>query len=99
MASLAERRGTNCTDAEWEELLKMPQVRDNETPSEWMDRIWPRLQYFRENDFLPTNSKKYLKARKLITYWSEVNEFYKSYAPEIGISICFSCNQLVYTRK
>ncbi|CAH1770672.1 11080_t:CDS:2, partial [Entrophospora sp. SA101] len=37
--------------------------------------------------------------RKLITYWSEVNGFYKSYAPEISIAICFSCNQLVYTGK
>ncbi len=90
MASLSERRGTDCTDAEWDEYCKMPQIRDNETPSEWMNRIWPRLQYFRENDLLPYNSKKYLEARKLITYWSEVNGFYKSYAPEIGIAICFS---------
>ena len=99
MTSLSERRGTDCTDAEWDEYCKMPQIRDNETPSEWMNRIWPRLQYFRENDLLPYNSKKYLEARKLITYWSEVNGFYKSYAPEIGIAICFSCNQLVYTGK
>nr|CAG8620952.1 8667_t:CDS:2 [Entrophospora candida] len=75
MASLSERRGTNCTDAEWDEILEM------------------------KNDLLPYNSKKYLEARKLITYWSEVNGFYKSYAPEIGIAICFSCNQLVYTGK
>src|SRR6266542_2066310 len=27
------------------------------------------------------------------------NGFYKSYAPEIGIAICFSCNQLVYIGK
>ncbi|RHZ75338.1 hypothetical protein Glove_216g16 [Diversispora epigaea] len=40
------------------------------------------------------NNKKYLEARKLITYWSDVNGFYKSYTPEIGIAICFSCNQL-----
>ena len=84
MVSLSERRGTNCTDAEWNELLEMGIVSSNETPTEWMNRIWTRLQYFRENDLLPTNSKKYFEARKLITYWSEVNEFYKSYAPEIG---------------
>ena len=70
----------------------MPQVRDNETPSEWMDRIWPRLQYFRENDLLPTGSKKYLEARRLIRLPNG-----GSYAPEIGIAICFSCNRLVYT--
>ena len=78
MASLSEKRGTNCTDAKWNELLEMGIVSSNETPTEWMNRIWTRLQYFRENDLLPTNSKKYLEARKLITYWSEVNGFYKS---------------------
>ncbi|RIB16205.1 hypothetical protein C2G38_2190585 [Gigaspora rosea] len=35
----------------------MPQIRDNETPSEWMKRIWERLTYFRENNLLP-NSRK-----------------------------------------
>ena len=30
---------------------------------------------------------------------AEVNGFWKNYAPEIGIAICFSCNQLVYTGK
>ncbi|CAG8836891.1 27464_t:CDS:1 [Gigaspora margarita] len=99
MASLSKRRGTNCTDAEWDEYLKIGNVSSNETPTEWMNRIWSRLQYFRENDLLPTNSKKYLEARKLIIYWSEVNGFYKSYVPEIGIAICFSCNQLAYTSK
>ena len=99
MTSLSERRGTNCTDAEWDEYLEIGIVSSNETPTEWMNRIWTRLQYFRENDLLPTNSKKYLEARKLITYWSEVNGFYKSYAPKIDIAICFSCNRLVYTGK
>ncbi|CAG8750086.1 21986_t:CDS:2 [Racocetra persica] len=71
MVNLSELRRTNCTDAEWYEDCKMPQVRDNETPSEWMDRIWPRLQYFRKNDLLPTESKKYLEARKLLIYTGE----------------------------
>jgi hypothetical protein len=96
MSSLAERRETNCTDAEWEELLDMPQVRINETPSEWMNRIWPRLQYFRKNNLLP--NKRYFEARKLVS-WYEANGSYKSYAPEIGIAICFSCNQLVYIEQ
>lgn len=77
----------------------MPQIHDNETPSEWMIRIWEHLIYFRENNLFPSESKKYLEARKLIRYWSEVNGFYISYAPEIGIAICFSCNQLVYIGK
>jgi len=67
----------------------MPQVRSNETPSEWMKRIWARLTYFRENDLLPNQSKKYLEARKLIRF--------PDGAPEIGIAICFSYDRLVYT--
>ncbi|CAG8456711.1 4731_t:CDS:1 [Dentiscutata heterogama] len=81
--------GTECTSGEY---VKMPQVHTNETPSEWMKRIWLRLQYFRENDLLPIESKKYLEARRLIRLPNS-----GSYAPEIGIAICFSCDQLVYT--
>ncbi|CAG8641489.1 645_t:CDS:1 [Paraglomus occultum] len=92
MASLSERRGTDCTDAEWDEYIEMPQVCTNKTPSEWMKRIWARLTYFRENDLLPNQSKKYLEARKLIRFPNG-----GSYAPEIGIAICFSCDRLVYT--
>ncbi|RIB20875.1 hypothetical protein C2G38_2178153 [Gigaspora rosea] len=77
--------GTDCTDTEWVEYCNMPQIRDNETPSEWMIRIWECLMYFRENNLFNSESKKYLEGRKLITYWSKVNGFYKSYVPEIGM--------------
>ncbi|CAG8849725.1 39_t:CDS:2, partial [Gigaspora margarita] len=87
-----QKRGTNCTDAEWDEILEMGIVSSNETPTEWVNRIWPRLQYFRENVLLPSNSRKYFEARKLIRLPNS-----GSYAPEIGIAICFSCDQLVYT--
>ncbi|RHZ66977.1 hypothetical protein Glove_303g113 [Diversispora epigaea] len=46
-----------------------------------------------KNDLLPYNSKKYFEARKLIY----VSGFHTSYTPAIGIAICFSCDQLVYT--
>ncbi|RIB12898.1 hypothetical protein C2G38_2199396 [Gigaspora rosea] len=84
--------GTDCTDTEWVEYCNMLQIRNNETPSEWMKRIWLRLQYFRKNNLLSIESKKYLKARRLIRLPNS-----GLYAPEIGIAICFSCNQLVYT--
>ncbi|CAG8841391.1 46261_t:CDS:2, partial [Gigaspora margarita] len=58
--------GSKCSNEEWSEYVKMPQVHTNETPSEWMKRIWKHLTYFRENNLLPIESKKYLKARKLI---------------------------------
>jgi len=59
----------------------MPQVRTNEIPRKWKQRIWSRLQYFRENDLLPGQSKRYLEARKLIRLPNG-----GSYAPEIGIA-------------
>ena len=59
----------------------MPQVRSNETPGKWKERIWARLTYFRENDLLSSQSKRYLEARKL-TRFSDGG----SYAPEIGIA-------------
>ncbi|RHZ71752.1 hypothetical protein Glove_253g30 [Diversispora epigaea] len=93
-SSLVAHSSSKCLNEEWNEYVKMPQVHNNETPSEWMNRIWLCLQYFRENDLLPTQSKKYLEPRKNIC---NVSGFNTSYAPEIGIAICFSCNQLVYT--
>ena len=85
-------RRTDCSDAEWIEYCNMSQIRNNETPSEWMKRIWERLIYFRENNLFPSESNKYLEARRLIRLPNS-----GSYAPEIGIAICFSCDQLVYT--
>ncbi|CAG8654038.1 1987_t:CDS:1 [Paraglomus occultum] len=80
------------TEIEWTEYCRMPQVRTNETPGEWKERIWERLMYFRENGLLPSQSKKYIEARKLIRFPDG-----SSYAPAIGIAICFSCDRLVYT--
>ena len=72
---------------EWHEYCWMSQVRIGETPGEWKERIWERLMYFRENALLPSQSKKYLEARKLIRFPDG-----SSYAPEIRIAICFSCD-------
>ncbi|RHZ50395.1 hypothetical protein Glove_499g35 [Diversispora epigaea] len=66
MVSLSELRGTNCTDAEWYEYCKMPQVRDNEIPT--------------------------IEARKLTLVPT-----LGTYAHAIGLAICFSCDQLIYT--
>ncbi|RHZ81940.1 hypothetical protein Glove_116g9 [Diversispora epigaea] len=74
----------------------MLQVRDNETPNEWMKQIWERFIYFRKNDQLFNNSKN-IKARKTIIYWNEINGFYKYHSIVTDITICFFCNQLVYT--
>ncbi|CAG8758338.1 36990_t:CDS:1, partial [Gigaspora margarita] len=55
--------GSKCSNKEWSEYVEMPQVCTNETPSEWIKRIWERLTYFRENGLLSIESKKYLEAR------------------------------------
>ena len=72
----------------------MPQVRINETPGERKQRIWSRSQYFKENDLLPIDNEKYFNVRKLISFQDDT-----SYTPTIGIVICLSRNELVYTRK
>ena len=91
MDTIQDLRGS---DIEWTDYCWMPQVRTNETPRKWKQRIWSRLQYFKENDLLPIESKKYFNARKLIRFQDGT-----SYAPTIGIAICLSCNKLVYTGK
>ncbi|CAG8747472.1 16995_t:CDS:2 [Cetraspora pellucida] len=57
------------------------------TDAEWIEHC-----NMPQNDLLPIESKKYLEARRLIRLPNS-----SSYAPEIGIAICFSCDQLVYT--
>ena len=94
MVTIQDLRNSKCTDIEWTEYCNMAQVHTNETPAEWKERIWSRLQYFRENNLLPIGSKKYFNARKLIRLQDGT-----SYAPTIGIAICLSCNELVCTRK
>ncbi|CAG8773490.1 10279_t:CDS:1 [Gigaspora margarita] len=83
---------TDCTDAEWIEYCNISQIHDNKTPSKWMKQIWECLTYFRKNNLLPNKSKIYFEARRLIRLLNS-----SSYASEIGIAICFSCDQLVYT--
>ncbi|RIB10382.1 hypothetical protein C2G38_2264839 [Gigaspora rosea] len=58
----------------------------------YIDTLTKEDQENRENNLLPNVSKKYLEARRLIRLPNS-----GSYAPEIGIAICFSCDQLVYT--
>ncbi|CAG8842229.1 12188_t:CDS:2, partial [Gigaspora margarita] len=47
-----------------------------------------------KNDLLP--NKRYFEARKKILLWNGIHRCYNSYAPEIGIAICFSYNKLIY---
>ena len=79
MVTIQDLRSSKCTDRI---LQHATSSHTNETPGEWKERIWARLTYFRENDLLPDQSKRYLEARKLIRFPDG-----GSYAPEIGIAI------------
>ncbi|RHZ48449.1 hypothetical protein Glove_551g11 [Diversispora epigaea] len=91
-SNLVAHGGSKCSNEEWDEYCKMGVVGSGETPSEWKDRILPRLQYFRENNLLPSGSAKHLfHARRLIWFPNGT-----SYSPENGFAICHRCDQLVY---
>ena len=58
MITIQHLRGSKCTDDEWYEYCQMQQVRSRpfratQSHGEWKQRIWSRLQYFKENDLLP----------------------------------------------
>ena len=42
----------------------LPRMRENETPSDWKDRIWDTLMGYRKNHLLTDYNKRYLIARK-----------------------------------
>src|SRR6202007_2324425 len=48
-------------------------------------RIWSHL---------PDSGKKYLKGKKIIYFWDNSTDFIEN-----GITICLSCDQLVYIGK
>ena len=70
----------------------LPRIRENETPSDWKDRIWNTLMEYRKNHLLTDYNKRYLIARKP-TYLYTCDVWFR-----INIGICYSCNQLVYSK-
>ncbi|CAG8852794.1 31380_t:CDS:2, partial [Gigaspora margarita] len=60
------------------------------TNAKWIE--YCNMSQIRDNE--TPSDKKYLEARRLIRLPNS-----SSYTPEIRIAICFSCNQLVYTRQ
>ncbi|CAB4382492.1 unnamed protein product [Rhizophagus irregularis] len=70
----------------------LPRMRENETPSDWKDRIWDTLMEYRKNHLLTDYNKRYLIARKP-TYLYTCDVWFG-----VNIGICYSCNQLVYSK-
>jgi len=83
MGTIQDLRGSKCTDIEWTEYCRMPQIRTDETPGERKERIWARLAYFRENNLLPDQNKNYHDFRMAV----HINMLPKSEFQSVSISI------------
>uniref|UniRef100_U9T0D0 Uncharacterized protein n=1 Tax=Rhizophagus irregularis (strain DAOM 181602 / DAOM 197198 / MUCL 43194) TaxID=747089 RepID=U9T0D0_RHIID len=68
-------------------------MRGNETPSDWKDRIWDTLMVYKKNHLLTDYNKRYLIARKQTYLLYQCNVWFR-----VNIGICYSCNQLVYSK-
>ncbi|CAB4416324.1 unnamed protein product [Rhizophagus irregularis] len=68
-------------------------MRGNETPSDWKDRIWDTLMEYRKNHLLTDSNKRYLITRKQTYLLYQCDVWFG-----INIGICYSCNQLVYSK-
>ena len=71
----------------------LPRMRGNETPSDWKDRIWDTLMGYRKNHLLTDSNKRYLIARKQTYLLYQCDVWFG-----VNIGICYSCNQLVYSK-
>jgi len=77
---------------EYVEYIMMHYIKDGETPTEWKNRIWDRLTYFRRNNIHMYGKEDCFYAYKASPHLVDGQEYFKP----CGMAICFSCNQLVY---
>ena len=80
------------TYEEYVEYIGLHYIMDGETPSEWRNRIWDRLMYFRNKKYYTYSEKDYFCARKALPYLIDGQKFF----PYCGMAICYSCNELIY---
>ncbi|GET02974.1 hypothetical protein GLOIN_2v1736264 [Rhizophagus clarus] len=74
------------------EYIGMRCIFDTETPSEWRNRIWDRLMYFRNKKYYTFGEKDCFYARKASSHLVDGQKIYPFY----GMAICYSCNELIY---
>lgn len=84
--------GFEGTYEEYVEYTSLHRIMNGETPSDWKNRIWDRLMYFRNNKNYMYSEKDCFYAYKAKSYLVDGQE----YVRECGMAICYSCNQLVY---
>ena len=69
-----------------------PYIHLSVADSDWKDRIWDTLMEYRKNHLLTDYTKRYLIAKKP-TYLYTCDIWFG-----VNIGICYSCNQLVYSK-
>ncbi|CAB4495656.1 hypothetical protein RhiirA1_475437 [Rhizophagus irregularis] len=74
------------------EYIRMHYIKNGETPTEWKNRIWDRLMYFRREKIHMYGKEDCFYAYKASPHLVDKQEYFKP----CGMTICFSCNQLVY---
>ncbi|GBC10473.1 hypothetical protein RclHR1_09650015 [Rhizophagus clarus] len=84
--------GFEGTYEEHVEYIGMHFIMDDETPSEWRNRIWDRLMYFQNKKYYTFGEKDCFYARKASSHLVDGQKIY----PFCGIAICYSCNELIY---
>jgi hypothetical protein len=70
----------------------MHYIKNGETPTEWKNRIWDRLMYFRREKIHMYEKEDCFYAYKESPHLVDGQKYFKP----CGIAICFSCDQLVY---
>src|SRR4051794_11506154 len=84
--------GFEGTYEEHVEYIGLRFIMNGETPSEWRNRIWDGLMYFRSKKYYTYGEKDYFCARKALPYLVDGKKIF----PKCGMAICYSCNKLVY---
>ncbi|CAI2192829.1 16662_t:CDS:1 [Funneliformis geosporum] len=84
--------GFEGTYEEHVEYIGLRHIMDGETPSEWRNRIWDRLMYFRNKKYYTYGEKDYFCAHKALLYLVDRQKLF----PKCGMTICYSCNKVVY---
>ncbi|RHZ66444.1 hypothetical protein Glove_307g54 [Diversispora epigaea] len=80
-------------ETEWKDYCQLPGIHSKETPSDWMKRIWDRLMDYKNRGRLAGSMKRFIIANKMKYLW----EGDLDHAVGVNITICYSCNKLVYS--
>src|SRR5947207_2736881 len=75
-----------------EYVIGLHYIMDGETPTEWRNRIWDHLMYFRNKKYYTYGEKDYFCTRKALPYLVDGQKLF----PKCGMAICYSCNKLIY---